>query len=54
VRVLGCLGRLAGVREPGKDEHEREVSERAGCTSSATRRSAAHGWCWRGKVLDDE
>jgi hypothetical protein len=42
-RVLRCLGRLPGVREPGRGEHEREVSERAGCASGAARRSASTG-----------
>jgi hypothetical protein len=31
VRVLRCLGKLAGVREPRRGEHEQEVSERACC-----------------------
>jgi hypothetical protein len=53
VRVLRCLGRLEGVREPGRGEHEREVSERAGCASGTARRSASTSCAGGGKVVDD-
>jgi hypothetical protein len=38
-------GRRAGVHDPGRGEHEREVSKRAGCTSDTAKRRvrAAHG-----------
>jgi hypothetical protein len=49
VRVLRCLGRLAGVREPGRGEHEREVSERAGCASGAAMSSVSTGGAGGGR-----